>query len=51
MIEDTGTEDAGNIAGDISFREVYFAYNDEDYVLNGISFDAYRRSSAARTKK
>lgn len=47
VIEDTGTEDAGNIAGDISFRDVYFAYNDEDYVLNGISFDAYRGEKIA----
>lgn len=47
VIEDTGTEDAGNIAGDISFRDVYFAYIDEDYVLNGISFDAYRGEKIA----
>jgi len=47
VIEDTGTEDAGSIAGDISFRDVYFAYNDEDYVLNGISFDAYRGEKIA----
>ncbi|MBL0913155.1 MAG: ABC transporter ATP-binding protein [Bacteroidia bacterium] len=47
VIEDTGTEDAGNIAGDISFRDVHFAYNDEDYVLNSISFDAYRGEKIA----
>ena len=41
VIEDKGTEDASEISGNISFRDVHFAYNDNDYVLHGISFDAY----------
>lgn len=33
-----GTVEAGAIRGDIAFEHVWFAYNDEDFVLKDISF-------------
>lgn len=35
------------ISGDISFKDVWFAYNEGDHVLKGISFDVPRGSSVA----
>ncbi|MDQ3110568.1 MAG: ABC transporter ATP-binding protein/permease [Bacteroidota bacterium] len=39
VIEDNGTADLAKVRGDVSFRDVWFAYNEENYVLKGISFD------------
>lgn len=39
VIDDKGTTPATNINGKISFRDVWFAYNNEDWVLKGISFE------------
>ncbi len=39
IISNDGKVSAQNINGNISFRDVSFAYNGEDYVLKGISFD------------
>jgi ATP-binding cassette subfamily B protein len=39
VIADNGSADMGKVRGDVSFRDVWFAYNDENYVLKGISFD------------
>lgn len=39
IIEDKGTFPATNIVGKINFKDVWFAYNEEDWVLKGISFD------------
>lgn len=39
MIEDTGKGNAAELRGDLSFSDVWFAYNDEEWVLRGISFD------------
>lgn len=39
FIENTGSQNPAVIKGDISFKDVWFAYNDEDYVLKGVSFD------------
>lgn len=38
-IEDTGTYAPEAIKGNIEFRNVWFAYNDEEYVLKNISFE------------
>lgn len=38
-IQDSGTLDSG-ILGNISFENVWFAYNDEDWVLKDLSFKA-----------
>ncbi|MBI3510091.1 MAG: ABC transporter ATP-binding protein [Bacteroidetes bacterium] len=38
-IDDNGKTALLKIKGDISFREVWFAYNEKDFVLNGISFE------------
>jgi ATP-binding cassette subfamily B multidrug efflux pump len=39
IISDYGQISAQNINGNIRFNDVWFAYNEEDYVLKGISFD------------
>ncbi len=38
-IEDKGTYAPERIAGKIEFKEVWFSYNEEDFVLKGIHFD------------
>ncbi|HAS36759.1 MAG TPA: antibiotic ABC transporter ATP-binding protein [Flavobacteriales bacterium] len=38
-IEDIGEQDAEQIKGHIEFKDVWFAYTDEDWVLKGISFE------------
>lgn len=38
FIENKGTIDATAIKGDIEFKNVWFAYNDENWVLKNISF-------------
>lgn len=38
-IPNKGTIAEGVIQGDINFNEVYFAYNEPEYVLHGISFE------------
>ncbi len=38
-IVDAGTKSANKITGEISFRDVWFAYNNEEWVLKGISFE------------
>jgi ATP-binding cassette, subfamily B, multidrug efflux pump len=42
-----GTYKAQNLKGDISFRDVWFAYNDENYVLKNISFDVKQGETVA----
>ncbi len=37
-IEDSGTVEPSNFKGNIEFKQVHFAYNEEDYVLKDISF-------------
>ncbi|MEP0365328.1 MAG: ABC transporter ATP-binding protein [Cyclobacteriaceae bacterium] len=38
-IPDNGDHKPAEIAGDVSFKDVWFAYNDEDWVLKDINFD------------
>jgi ATP-binding cassette subfamily B protein len=38
IIDDDGTVEMKNPQGNIIFRDVWFAYKEEDYVLKGISF-------------
>jgi ATP-binding cassette subfamily B protein len=38
-IEDSGTLQPKKLKGNISFKDVHFAYKNENFVLNGISFD------------
>ncbi|MBN8696923.1 MAG: ABC transporter ATP-binding protein [Bacteroidetes bacterium] len=40
IITDHGTEKADHIQGDVTFNNVYFAYNNEDWILKNISFSA-----------
>jgi len=39
VIDDKGKEKINDLKGEIKFENVWFAYNDEDWVLKGISFD------------
>ncbi len=38
FIEDKGTKSFEGVAGNIEFKNVWFAYNDENYVLKDVSF-------------
>ncbi|MFY0598313.1 MAG: ABC transporter ATP-binding protein [Cyclobacteriaceae bacterium] len=38
-IPDNGDHKPHEIAGDVSFKDVWFAYNDEDWVLKNVNFD------------
>ncbi|HEX8514916.1 MAG TPA: ABC transporter ATP-binding protein [Bacteroidia bacterium] len=38
-IEDKGKQDANMISGNVVFKDVWFAYNDEDWILKNVSFD------------
>jgi ATP-binding cassette subfamily B protein len=46
-IEDTGTYNPPHIRGDIRFEDVWFAYNEKDFVLKGISFDVKQGQTLA----
>ena len=47
VIENKGILKADSINGDIRFNETWFAYNNEDWVLKGISFDVAAGESIA----
>lgn len=38
IIEDNGSVSADNIQGNVDFKDVWFAYNDEEWVIKNISF-------------
>ncbi len=39
VIADNGTAEMNAVKGNVSFRDVWFAYKEEEYVLKGISFE------------
>lgn len=47
QIEGSGKNLTPAIHGDISFKEVHFAYNNEDWVLKGISFEVKKGQKIA----
>jgi ATP-binding cassette subfamily B protein len=47
QIQNTGTYRPASIRGDVTFENVWFAYNDEDYVLKNINFEAHRGQTVA----
>ncbi|WP_192822469.1 ABC transporter ATP-binding protein [Rufibacter sp. LB8] len=47
MISDSGEHRPENVRGDVSFENVWFAYNDEDWVLRGISFNVHAGQTVA----
>jgi len=47
QIEGSGKNLTPEISGDISFKDVHFAYNNEDWVLKGISFDVKKGQKIA----
>ena len=46
-LKDTGTREDVEFAGKIEFRDVWFAYNDENWVLKGLSFTVEPGSTVA----
>ncbi len=46
-IENDGTKDTTDLQGNIKFKNVWFAYNDEDWVLKNISFEIKKGKSLA----
>jgi ATP-binding cassette subfamily B multidrug efflux pump len=47
IIQDNGNKNTDNLQGDIEFRNVSFAYNDENWVLKNISFKINKGESLA----
>jgi len=47
FIENKGTIDARHIKGDIEFKNVWFAYNNEDWILKNISFEVKQGQTIA----
>lgn len=47
LIADTGTYAPATIRGDVSFQHVWFAYNQEEYVLRDVSFDVQAGQTVA----
>lgn len=47
MIPDEGDHAPEKVKGDVSFKEVWFAYNDENYVLKDVSFDVKQGETIA----
>ncbi len=47
FIPNDGNYNPGEIAGNVAFENVWFAYNDENYVLKGISFEARQGETVA----
>ncbi|MGD1845622.1 MAG: ABC transporter ATP-binding protein [Salibacteraceae bacterium] len=47
VIEDHGNRSASTIQGNISFRNVWFAYNEEDWVLKDISLEVEQGQTIA----
>lgn len=47
VISTDGTKPADTIRGDIEFRDVWFAYNEEDWILKGISFSVTKGQTVA----
>ena len=46
-VVDEGQLDPSSVTGDIRFDDVWFAYNDEDYVLKNISFEVKKGQTVA----
>ncbi|MFY0607861.1 MAG: ABC transporter ATP-binding protein [Cyclobacteriaceae bacterium] len=46
-ISDSGDYQPESIDGSVTFKDVWFAYNDEDYVLKSINFEVKQGSSLA----
>ncbi|MCB0401511.1 MAG: ABC transporter ATP-binding protein [Flavobacteriales bacterium] len=46
-IENKGTRSSDGLEGNISFKHVWFAYNDEDWVLKDVSFEIEKGKSLA----
>ncbi len=47
IISETGTVSAKNITGKVEFKDVWFAYKDENYILKNVSFTINRGETVA----
>jgi ABC-type multidrug transport system fused ATPase/permease subunit len=46
-IADSGILEKNSLEGNISFRDVHFAYKDDNFVLNGVTFDVKKGEKVA----
>jgi ATP-binding cassette subfamily B protein len=46
-IEDTGDTEVHDVKGEIQFKDVWFAYNDEDWILKGIDLEVHSGETVA----
>ncbi|MGZ4036001.1 MAG: ABC transporter ATP-binding protein [Bacteroidia bacterium] len=47
IIENKGTKAAADIQGNVDFKDVWFAYNNEDWVLKNVSFSVKKGETVA----
>jgi len=47
VIENRGTQDASYIEGNVELKNLWFAYNDEDWVLKNVSFSVKKGETVA----
>ncbi len=47
IIENSGTKEANAIEGKVDFKDVWFAYNDEDWIIKNISFSVNKGETVA----
>ena len=47
VIENKGTQDASYIEGNVELKNLWFAYNDEDWVLRNVSFSVKKGETVA----
>ena len=47
VIEDSGSKDASGIVGDIKFENVWFAYNEPEFVLKELNFEVEKGKTLA----
>lgn len=47
IIENKGTKEATGIEGNVEFKDVWFAYNEEDWIIKNVSFSVKRGETVA----
>ncbi len=47
IIENKGTKEANGIEGDVEFKDVWFAYNEEDWIIKNVSFSVKQGETIA----
>lgn len=47
IIENKGTKEANGIEGNVEFKDVWFAYNEEDWIIKNVSFSVKKGETVA----